>query len=213
MPFFVAEIGSNWEGDVEKAKLLINECWYAGANAVKFQMWRAKDLYQGKYKEYELTFQKAVDIKLHCDKLGIEFFCSVFYPEAVDFLETLGVNKYKIATRTMLGRDPYSKQTIRAVQKTDKKIIVSNGDIPESYRLYCIPDYPANPNDISWTEILKYDGFSDHCVGITEAVKYAKLKPDGIIEKHVKLKDSKGPDAFFSITTQELATLITLSTS
>ena len=155
----------------------------------------------------------AVKTKEFCDRIGIEFFCSVFYPEAVDFLESLGVNKYKIATRTMLGRDPYSKQTIQAVLNTDKKIIVSNGDLPNSYRLYCIPDYPANPGDISWKEILKYDGFSDHTVGITEAVKYANLKPNGIIEKHVKLVNTNSPDSPFSITTQELATLITLSTS
>ena len=219
MPFFVAEIGSNWEGDVEKAKLLINECWYAGANAVKFQMWRAKDLYQGKYKEYELTFQKAVDIKLHCDKLGIEFLCSVFYPEAVDFLETLGVKRYKLASRTMNrenNKDPYVAETVLKVRKTGKPIIYSNGHLypsPKYSKLYCIPEYPADPAEIDWEEALKCDGFSDHCVGIAEAVKYAKLKPDGIIEKHVKLKDSKGPDAFFSITTQELATLITLSTS
>ena len=43
--YFIAEIGSNWEGDMDKAKQLIKECKEAGANAVKFQMWRAKDLY------------------------------------------------------------------------------------------------------------------------------------------------------------------------
>ena len=41
----VAEIGSNWEGSITKAKKLILECKKAGADAVKFQMWRAEDLY------------------------------------------------------------------------------------------------------------------------------------------------------------------------
>ena len=41
----VAEIGSNWEGSITKAKKIIRECKKAGANAVKFQMWRAEDLY------------------------------------------------------------------------------------------------------------------------------------------------------------------------
>ena len=44
--FVVAEIGSNWEGDTKKAKKIIKECKKAGADAVKFQMWRAVDLYK-----------------------------------------------------------------------------------------------------------------------------------------------------------------------
>jgi len=81
------------------------------------------------------------------------------------------------------------------------------------FRLYCIPEYPAFNKDINWNEIIEYDGFSDHTLGIHAARKYARLKPDGILEKHVKLEDSKSPDAHFSITTQELAHLITLVTS
>ena len=41
----VAEIGSNWEGSTDKAKKIIKECKKAGADAVKFQFWRASDLY------------------------------------------------------------------------------------------------------------------------------------------------------------------------
>ena len=44
----VAEIGSNWEGNTIKAKKIIRECKKAGADAVKFQMWRASDLYSEK---------------------------------------------------------------------------------------------------------------------------------------------------------------------
>ena len=65
----VAEIGSNWEGSISKANNLIKECKKAGADAVKFQMWRADDLYKKDnphYKEIsksELTFEKAKKIK------------------------------------------------------------------------------------------------------------------------------------------------------
>mgnify|MGYP001014250660 CR=1 FL=1 len=59
----VAEIGSNWEGNVTKAKKIIRECKKAGADAVKFQMWRASDLYVGHpdwkiIKKSELSFEK-----------------------------------------------------------------------------------------------------------------------------------------------------------
>lgn len=209
--FFVAEIGSNWVGDTGKAAQLIEECYMAGANAVKFQMWRADDLYNGKYKEYELTFDKAIQIKKYCDHIGIEFFCSVFYPEAVEFLEKLGVKRYKLATRTMVGIDPHSADTILAVRKTGKPIIYSNGKLypdPNYDKLYCIPKYPTNPDDIDWHKILYYDGFSDHTLGIEAALKFYKLRPNAILEKHVKLEDNDSPDSAFSITIPELSKLI-----
>jgi len=123
----VAEIGSNWEGDVKKAYQLIKECKEAGADAVKFQMWRAKDLYDGKYKKYELTIPKAVKIKHYANEIGIELFCSVFYPEAVKALETMGVQRYKIASRTCTRNDSHWPATIMAVMDTGKPVIVSNG--------------------------------------------------------------------------------------
>jgi len=67
----VAEIGSNWEGDVEKAWKIIKECYEAGADAVKFQMWRSEDLYDYKFKKYELTFHKAIQIKSYCDEIRV----------------------------------------------------------------------------------------------------------------------------------------------
>jgi len=202
-----------------RAKALILECKEAGADAVKFQMWRAKDLYGGKNWEYQLTPTKAIIIKRYCDEIGIEFFCSVFYPEAVSILEREGVKRYKIASRTLKLEDPHSTTTIDAIIKTGKPVIFSDGyctnfSWPHYKRLYCIPEYPADPKDIDWEELTEYDGFSDHTLGIESALKYAKYCPKNmILEKHVKLKDSKGPDASFSITVQELATLIMRSKS
>ena len=75
-PYIVAEIASNWEGSISKAKKLILESKKAGVNAVKFQMWRANDLYSQKHPQWnmirksELTFKKAEKIKfLHSDKI------------------------------------------------------------------------------------------------------------------------------------------------
>ena len=92
--FIVAEIASNWEGSVSVAKKLIKESKKAGADAVKFQMWRASDLYQGHpdwkiIKKSELTFAKVKTLKTYSDKLGIEFFCSGFYPESIEYLQSL----------------------------------------------------------------------------------------------------------------------------
>ena len=55
---FIAEIGSNWEGDSKIAKSHIKEAKKSGANFVKFQMWRAEDLYELNHPEWE-TIKKS----------------------------------------------------------------------------------------------------------------------------------------------------------
>ena len=79
--FIIAEIASNWEGNFTKARKLIKESKNSGADAVKFQIWRANDLYSIKHpdwkfiKKSEITFEKAKKLKKIADKIGIEFFC------------------------------------------------------------------------------------------------------------------------------------------
>ena len=227
----VAEIGSNWEGNLVKAKKLINECKNAGANAVKFQMWRATDLYSSNHpswkfiKKSEITFENAKKLKQICDKQKIEFYCSAFYPEAIDYLETLDVKRYKIASRTCLLKDPFSKETLVKKANTKKPIIVSMGMGGNKQQIqkifsknkllfcYCISEYPLEFKKINWTNALKFDGFSDHTLGITAPIFFATLKKSKkvkniMIEKHVKLKNSKGPDASTSIDTEQLSRMI-----
>ena len=227
----VAEIGSNWEGKLSIAKKIISECKIAGADAVKFQMWRAKDLYSETHLEWstikksELTFDKAKKIKKISDEIGIEFMCSAFYPEAVTFLESLGVKRYKIASRTCLLKDPFALETLQNKATTKKHIIISMGMGGDKKKLqniflknkvtfcYCISDYPLNFNKINWKKAVNFDGFSDHTMGITAPILFTILKKQKkskqiIIEKHVKLENSKGPDASTSIDTKQLSDLI-----
>jgi len=227
----VAEIASNWDGSVTKAKKIIKECKKAGANAVKFQVWRAADLYNKKHpnwkeiKKSELTFEKIKLLKGFADRNNIDFFCSLFYPEAVEFLNSLKVKMYKVASRTCLLKDPYSLDTLQKVARTRKPIIISMGMGGNKNKIkkifsqnkitfcYCISEYPTALNKIKWNEAKKYDGFSDHTLGIVAPIIFTMLKKRNdakniIIEKHVKLKDSKGPDASSSIDTDELKQLV-----
>jgi sialic acid synthase SpsE len=227
----VAEIGSNWEGSVIKAKKIIHECKKVGADAVKFQMWRAEDLYTTSHpnwkniKKSELTFSKTREIKNYSDKQGIEFFCSAFYPEAVDLLESLNVKKYKIASRTCLFKDPLSHETLTKKSLTKKPVIISMGMGGDKEKIkkmflknqttfcYCISEYPTPLKKINWKKAISYDGFSDHTLGIIAPIIFSILKKRNnakniIIEKHVKLKNSKGPDASSSIDTDELRQLV-----
>ena len=190
------------------------------------------DLYTNKHpnwnfiKKSEITFEKAQKLKTIADEFNIEFFCSAFYPEAINFLEKLNVKRYKIASRTCLLKDPFSKETLQEKSRTKKPVIISmgmGGDRKKIEKIfsnnkttfcYCISEYPTKLEKINWNVATKYDGFSDHTLGITAPLIFAMLKKHQktksiVIEKHVKLANSKGPDASSSITTQELSQLVT----
>jgi sialic acid synthase SpsE len=227
----VAEIGANWEGNIIKAKKIIAKCKKSGADAVKFQMWRADDLYDTKYpswkviKKSELTFNQALMLKKFADKIKIDFFCSAFFPEAVDFLESINVKRYKIASRTCLLKDPFALETLKKKASTKKPVIISMGMGGNKKKIlkmfsknnktfcYCISEYPLEFEKNDWAMAPQYDGFSDHTMGIMAPIIFTILKKIKnskkiYIEKHVKLKNSKGPDASTSITTEQLKELI-----
>ena len=194
-------------------------------------MWRANDLYNTKHpswkviKKSELTFNQASMLKKFADKMKIDFFCSAFFPEAVDFLESINVKRYKIASRTCLLKDPFALETLKKKASTKKPVIISMGMGGNKKKIlkifsknnktlcYCISEYPLEFEKIDWAMALQYDGFSDHTMGIMAPIIFTILKKMKnskkiYIEKHVKLKNSKGPDASTSITTEQLKELI-----
>ena len=166
--FIIAEIASNWEGSIAKATKLIHEIKKAGADAVKFQMWRANDLYNDTHpswkfiKKSELTIEKTRKLKAIADKVGIEFFCSAFYPDAITFLEKLKVKRYKVASRTCLLNDPFSLETLHEKAATRKPVIISMGMGGNRKKIekifsknlttfcYCVSEYPTPMNKIDF---------------------------------------------------------------
>ena len=66
--YIIAEIASNWEGSISKAKKLILESKKAGVNAVKFQMWRANDLYSTQNPQWAIIKKTEKQIKLRNSK-------------------------------------------------------------------------------------------------------------------------------------------------
>ena len=78
---------------------------------------------------------------------------------------------------------------------------------------YCISEYPLKFKKIDWKNAIKFDGFSDHTTEITAPIVFATLKKFNnskliYIEKHVKTKNSKGPDASTSMDTEKLKEMI-----
>ena len=229
--FITAEIGSNWEGNYVKAKKIIRECKKAGVDAVKFQMWKAEELYNKSHpnwneiKRSELSFQMAEKLKEFSDKQKIEFFCSAFYPDGVKFLISIGVKKFKIASRTCMLTDPNSLEVLQEKARSKKEIFISMGMGGNNKKIskifennkttfcYCISDYPLNFDKINWIDAVKYDGFSDHTMDIVAPILFTLLKKQKksrkiYIEKHVKMINSEGPDASTSISTEKLSEMV-----
>ncbi len=196
-------------------------------------MWRAKDLYDESHpnwkeiKKSELSFKIVKKLKEISDKEKIEFFCSAFYPEAVKFLISIGVKKLKIASRTCLSSDPFSNEVLFEKARSKKEIIISMGMGGNVKRIknifknnkttycYCISDYPLEFKKINWNNAIKFNGFSDHTMDILAPILFAILKKQKkskkiYIEKHVKMNNSKGPDASTSITTANLSEMVKL---
>ncbi len=121
--FVIAEAGVNHNGDVARALQLCDAAKKAGADAVKFQTFRAEDLvvrgaptaeYQarqtGDQDQYamlerlELSEDHHQKIKVHCDVIGIEFFSTPFSISAVDMLVKLGVKRLKLSSGELTHR-------------------------------------------------------------------------------------------------------------
>lgn len=121
--FVIAEAGVNHNGDLALALRLCDAARASGADAVKFQTFRARDLvvpgaptaaYQarqtGAQDQYamlealELSDAQHCQIKAHCDTIGIEFFSTPFSLDAVDLLVRLGVKRLKLSSGELTHR-------------------------------------------------------------------------------------------------------------
>jgi sialic acid synthase SpsE len=141
-PYIIAEIGANFNGDVELGKKMIHTAYKTGCNAVKFQSWTKESLFtEGIYKDNDEFFpdfnvqglENLIDLftltpELHrifsdyCNKLGIDFLSSVFSKEEVDLLEELNVKAYKIASMDLNNLD-----LITYISSKNKPVILSTG--------------------------------------------------------------------------------------
>lgn len=121
--FVIAEAGVNHNGDVDRALALCDAAQAAGADAVKFQTFRAEDLvvpgaptaeYQKKQtgeddqfsmlRKLELSREQHARIRAHCERIGIEFFSTPFSLAAVDMLVELGVRRIKMPSGELTHR-------------------------------------------------------------------------------------------------------------
>src|SRR5574337_24933 len=214
----IAEIGINHNGNMALAKELIRQASICGADVAKFQAYSVDKLFHPEYgedpneeiwkgvKPLEFNKQQFAELKSFCDQENIEFMCSVFDEERLGWMEELGVKRHKIASRTSkLSRDLAVKMV-----ETGKECLMSLGfdskPLETNYSnvryLYCVSKYPTMYSELNLplsfgdytnAQNFRYDGFSDHSLGI-EASLMAVARGAQIIEKHFTL--NKGLEGF-----------------
>ena len=246
--FIIAELSANHGGDVEIAKETVRAAKRAGADAIKLQTYTAdtitlnvrNDLFkikQGTHWDGQYLYDLYTEASLSWDwhkpifdvakEEGLLCFSSPFDKTAVDFLETLNVPAYKIASFEITDIP-----LIEYVASKQKPVIISTGiagieDIElaldacrrmgnqDITLLQCTSAYPAAPEDANLltipdikTRFKVTAGLSDHTMGI-EAPVVAVALGAKVIEKHFILNKSiGGPDAHFSLDETEFKQMV-----
>lgn len=248
-PFIIAEMSGNHNGSLERALAIVEAAAAAGAHAVKLQTYTADtmtlDLEEGEFfiddpdslwqgtSLYKL-YQKAYTpwewheaIFKRCRERGIIGFSTPFDESAVEFLETLDVPCYKIASFENIDLP-----LIKKVAATGKPLFLSTGmatlaELDEAVRaaraagcrdlilLKCTSTYPADPKNSNLLTIPHMRelfgcpvGLSDHTLGTGVATAAVALGAT-VIEKHFTLNRADGGvDAAFSLEPAEMKTLV-----
>lgn len=242
-PYVVAEAGVNFRDDIELAKAFIREAAAAGADAVKFQTHvpaaemvesemdalGMSDLYD-RMEIYELSLAEHRELKRECEERGVTFLSTPFSPAAVERLEELDVDAYKVGSGELTNH-----HLLRTIAETDKPMIVSTGmhdmdtiretavlldeHASEYMFLYCVSEYPTDPSDFNLGLIERmgeeFDvpiGFSDHSTGV-EAAAVAMARGAALVEKHFTIdRRLPGGDQEVSIEPDELEQLVEYAT-
>jgi pseudaminic acid synthase len=246
-PFIIAEMSGNHNQSLHKALAIVDAAAAAGAHALKLQtytpdtmtiagaytiqdegsLWQGRELYD-LYKEAYTPWEWHEAIFERATQKGLVAFSSPFDETAVDFLESLAVPCYKIASF-----ENTDLPLLKKVAATGKPVIMSTGvatlaDIDEGVRtlrnygceqlilLKCTSTYPASPENTNLRTIPHMAqlfncpvGLSDHTMGVGASVAAVALGAC-IIEKHFTLSRAEGGvDAAFSLEPHELKLLVT----
>jgi len=217
----IAEMGSCHQGTLENAMALIDVAKKAGADIVKGQYWsssqrlverrNASELFDI-YERYRMPTEWLSVLKEYCDKVGIEWLCTVYLPEDIKVVAPF-VKRFKIASFEAGNNDfimahfQFNKPIIVSTGMVDHPTKISWGLRPRVSFLHCVSAYPAPVNEASLgcLQTHTFQGFSDHTTSrISGAVAVACGAE--ILEKHFKLPSTsnKAPDYEVSLLPTEL---------
>ena len=245
--YIIAEMSANHAGDINLAKQIIRKAKECGADCIKIQTytpdtmtidcdkeyfaikggtWDGENLYNLYSKAYT-PWEWQAELKAEAEKVGIDFFSTPFDKTSVDFLESIGVEFYKIASFELVDIP-----LIKYVASKGKPMIISTGmgsfeEIKEAVDavhsmgnqnvalLKCSSAYPAVPDDMNLRTMQhmseSFDvpvGLSDHSLGSIGAVTAVAMGAC-IVEKHFCLsREIENPDSSFSMEPEEFKKMV-----
>lgn len=244
--YIIAEMSANHGGNIENALELVRRSAKVGADCVKIQTYTADTmtidcdneyfriqggLWDG-YKLYDLYTDAGTPwewqerIKEECERCGVDFLSTPFDRSAVEFLEKLHVEAYKIASFELVDIP-----LIEYTASKGKPMIISCGmgsleeirDAVDACRraeneqivlLKCCSEYPAAWADMYLADIPDMEekfqipvGLSDHSEGSLGAVVGVSLGAC-VVEKHVCLPGVDSPDSKFSMQIEDFAQMV-----
>jgi N-acetylneuraminate synthase len=228
-PYIIAEIGVNHNGILQYALDLIDASVDAGVDAVKFQKRELEDLYPQKYltdsnvgeknlnyllpilQRVELPDEDYYRLVDYCEEKGVTFLCSAFDVKSADFVDSLGVPAFKVASADMInlplldhlitkGKPLIVSTGMSRLEEVEKTVSFLKERQAEFALLHCNSTYPAAFEDINlrfMDRLRKFEvpvGYSGHERGIAVSTVAAALGA-AIIERHITLdRTMDGPD-------------------
>lgn len=249
--YFIAEVSANHNQSYERAVEVIKAAKAAGADAIKLQtytadtitidsdepcfrvgggtLWDGTTLYQ-LYSEAYTPWDWQPDLKVFTESLGMDFLSTPFDSTAVEFLERMEVQSYKVASSELVDIP-----LLKCIGATGKPVLLSCGmatlmEINEAINtlkkagtenivlLKCTSAYPCPPAEMNLHTIPHMAetfnlpvGLSDHSMGYGATVAAVSLGAC-VVEKHLTLRRSDGgPDAAFSMEPEEFAQMVTIT--
>jgi sialic acid synthase SpsE len=243
--YVIAEAGLNHNGSVDIAKKLIDLASKAGADAVKFQKRTVDKLavrstldapddrfpefgktYREIREHLEFDMEQYQEIKKYTKDKGLDFLCTAFDSEAVDFLEELGIDTYKLASHSATNIE-----LLEYLAKTGKQTIMSTGmaeleEIDTAVKifkkhksplmlLHCVSAYPTPLNEcnLNLINVLKDKfglptGYSGHELGYLPTLTAVAMGAVAI-ERHYTLdNDMTGFDHKMSLNPEDFIAMV-----
>lgn len=245
--YIIAEAGVNHNGDIETAKRLVDIAKKAGCDCVKFQTFSAdrivtKSAEKAEYqventnnddsqyemlKKLELSYDEFFEIKKYCDKVEIDFLSTPFDEDAVELLEKIGVDAYKIPSGEITN-----KPLLQYIATKNKRVLLSTGmstleEVAKAVQwieemgndkiilFHCTSNYPAPYSSVNMKAMLTIRdefgypvGYSDHTNGIEISLMSVAYGAT-VVEKHFTYdRNAEGPDHKASLEPDELQAMV-----
>lgn len=212
--FIIAEAACTWlHGGLEAAFRSIRAAKECGADAWKSQwtsdheaMAMRRGVERDKYRRLGWSADALPKLKEECDRVGIEFMCTVFIEKDIKAIAQY-VSRLKISAFEASWQEFYDvccATGLQVIRSCNTHGLECTGGHPEAKQLWCVSKYPTDIMDLSISTLLTdrdwesgFDGISDHTTSLLSGAVAVGTGNCRILEKHVKMIDTPSDDPDF----------------